>query len=729
MPQSASPLPSVTVYSFGTPLETGAFAAKPSAWNWRTKELPQWCNVEDHPSGPEAATVSVTLGRSDAVVGLGLHVGPLNCRGNVFRLFASDNPVHTPAARSLYGAHSFHVILREKPVGIFVDSAGEIVVDAGCSNRDELAIKVQEPGWRLALIEGATPTEIIESYLALVGAPYIPPRWAFGFHQSRWSYQDEGTVRDIAAQARHNGVPLSVIHLDIDYMDGYRVFTVDKSRFPDLSRLAADLREDGIRLISILDPGVKAELGFPLFEEGAKRGFFCTTADGEEPFVGAVWPGPSVFPDFFRKEVRSWWGSQYLKLKALGIAGFWNDMNEPSVFYTPAAVQDFATALKALADRGDCSEELSNRIFSPSLGQRRSYFDEFFHETELGRRPNRAVHNLFGTLMTQATADALQEADPEKRQFVLSRSSYPGMHRYAAIWTGDNHSWWEHLQLNVQQLISLNMAGFMFCGADTGGFGGDCSPDLLVRWTQLSVFSPFCRNHAAVWARAQEPWAFDSETLSLCRDALLLRQSLMPHIYGEFVRCALSHQPFIRGMFQEGAEGIHRGCESQFMCGAGLLAAPVVEPGATERRVWLPAGEWLRVQAGPKGLSAREILTTGEHIVPAGLGEIPLFVQKGSLIPMSAEPQRASGALDAAPRRYRLLGFADETASCNLLLDDGERSYGSWESWPKCRCSVARISGEWSISLVFEGTGPYQLEVECEIWDLSGAVAKVTAKS
>jgi alpha-glucosidase len=165
------------------------------------------------------------------------------------------------------------------------------------------------------------------------------------------------------------------------------------------------------------------------------------------------------------------------------------------------------------------------------------------------------------------------------------------------------------------------------------------------------------------------------------------------------------------------------------MCGAGLLAAPVVEPGATERRVWLPAGEWLRVQAGPKGLSAREILTTGEHIVPAGLGEIPLFVQKGSLIPMSAEPQRASGALDAAPRRYRLLGFADETASCNLLLDDGERSYGSWESWPKCRCSVARISGEWSISLVFEGTGPYQLEVECEIWDLSGAVAKVTAKS
>lgn len=729
MPQSASPLSSVTVYSFGKAFETGAFATKPSTWDWRTTKLPEWCNVDEDSSGGGAATVSVALGRTDAIVGLGLHVGPLNCRGNVFRLFASDNPVHTPAARSLYGAHSFHVILREKPVGIFVDSPGEVTVDAGCSNRDELIIQVQEQGWRLALIEGSTPAEIIERYLALVGTPYVPPRWAFGFHQSRWSYQDNATVRDIAAQAQRNEIPLSAIHLDIDYMDGYRVFTVDKSRFPDLPKLAADLREDGIRLISILDPGVKAEQGFPLFDEGAKRGLFCTTADGNEPFVGAVWPGPSVFPDFFREEVRSWWGSQYLKLKALGIAGFWNDMNEPSVFYTPESVREFATTVKTLADRGDCSEALSNHIFSPNLGQRRSYFDEFFHETELGRLPNRAVHNLFGTLMTQATAEALQQAEPEKRQFVLSRSSYPGMHRYAAIWTGDNHSWWEHLQLNVQQLISLNMAGFMFCGADTGGFGGDCSPDLLVRWTQLSVFSPFCRNHAAIWARAQEPWAFDSETLSLCRDALLLRQSLLPHIYGEFVRSALAHQPFIRGMFQEGAKGIHRGCDSQFMCGAGLLVAPVVEPGATERKVWLPADEWLRVQAGPKGFSAKEILPGGEHTVSAGLGEIPLFVRKGVLVPMSAEAQLASGALDSAPRRYRLLGFADETASCHLLLDDGERSYDSWESWPKCRCSVARISGEWSMSLVFEGTSPCQLEVECEIWDPSGAIANVTVRA
>lgn len=729
MPQSASPLSSVTVYSFGTPLETGAFATRPSTWNWRTTKLPEWCRVEEHRPGPGAATISVPLGREDAVVGLGLHVGPLNCRGNIFSLFSSDNPVHTPAARSLYGAHSFHVILREKPVGIFVDSPGEVVVDAGCSKRDELKIQVQEQGWCLALIEGSTAADIIERYLKLVGTPYIPPRWAFGFHQSRWSYPNDATVRDIAAQAQRNGIPLSAIHLDIDYMDGYRVFTVDKSRFPDLPKLAADLREDGIRLISILDPGVKAEQGFPLFDDGARRGFFCTTAGGEEPFIGAVWPGPSVFPDFFREDVRSWWGSQYLKLKALGIAGFWNDMNEPSVFYTPAAVQEFATTVKALADRGDCSEALSNRIFSPNLGQRRSYFDEFFHETELGRQPNRAVHNLFGTLMTQATAEALQQAEPEKRQFVLSRSSYPGMHRYAAIWTGDNHSWWEHLQLNVQQLISLNMAGFMFCGADTGGFGGDCSPDLLVRWTQLSVFSPFCRNHAAMWARSQEPWAFDSETLSLCRDALLLRQSLMPYIYGEFVRCALTHQPFIRGMFQEGAQGLQRACNTQYMCGPSLLIAPVVQPGATERHVWLPAGAWLRADAGPNGLVGREITRGGELVVEAGLDEIPLFVRLGTLLPMSAELPTAPGALDAAPHRYRILGFADESASCHLLLDDGEQTYESWESWPKCRCIVRRSSGKWNLSLEFEGTRPRFMEVECEMWDGSGAVSTIVARS
>ncbi len=728
MPNLATPIPLVSVFSFGSPIDTGAFASPPSAWSWSPGTPPAWCRVTESASDG-TAEVSVALGKADKIAGLGLHVGPLNCRGNTFCLFSTDNSVHTPAVRSMYGAHSFHLILREKPVGLFVDSPSEVTIDAGCTRRDTLSIRVSEPGWRLAIIEGSSPTEIIHRYLLLTGTPYIPPRWAFGFHQSRWSYENEAAVREVAESALANDIPLDVIHLDIHYMDGYRVFTVDESRFPNLEKLSADLFERGIRLVSILDPGVKAEKGFPLYDEGKAKGFFCTKADGKELFEGAVWPGRSVFPDFFRADVRHWWGAQYQKLQSMGISGFWNDMNEPAIFYTPESLGEFAQKIDSYSQSDEHLDELSSMISRPGLGNRRSYCEQFLHEVEGEPRPNKAVHNLYGTLMTKATADSLAETAPNKRHFLLSRSSYTGMHRYAAIWTGDNHSWWEHLALNVQQLISLNMSGFLFCGADTGGFWGDSSPDLLVRWTQLSAFSPFCRNHSCLDSRRQEPWAFDQETLGLCRDAIKLRYAIMPYLYGEFVRAALSCQPFIRGLFLDHDDARDRLTGDQFMCGPSLLVAPVLEPAATQRHVWLPRGAWLEASASAAGLSGKRVVSGGDTRLEVGIGSMPVFLRNGSLVPMAADSSAASSLSKGVPNRYKLLGFTDTEASCWLLLDDGETAYKTWEEWPKCEVKVCRGNNGWSVAVDFGAAKRRPLELEIEMWDSSVSASRLTART
>ena len=711
----AQPAPQVNVFCYGAPFDTGAFVAPSQEWDWRNGIAPKWCTIEEQQGA--GFTVTIPLLQSDALVGLGQHMGPVGLRGQQFRLFAADVPVHTPAQRGMYGSHPFMIVLRDEPFGLFFDSPGPITIDAGVDDRESLVVRIEGPGFYLARIDGSSPASVVRSYLQLVGQPYVPPRWAFGFHQSRWSYADEAEVREIAAKMEQHNIPCDVIHLDIHYMKDYKVFTVDPQRFPDLSRLSDDLRARGIRLISIVDPGVKAESGYSVYEQGKELGYYCKRADGEGDFVAAVWPGATVLPDFFRPEVREWWGGLYMGLKEQGISGFWNDMNEPSIFYTPQAIKEFAGRMQALVEHEAYTEELGNMAFSPGLSGRESYYSEFCHTVGEAQVINRFVHNLYGTQMTRALAEALERSEPDKRHFVLSRSSYPGMHRYGAIWTGDNHSWWEHLALNVQMLISLNLTGFLFVGADTGGFGGDCTGEMLVRWTQLSAFAPFLRNHAAMWACPQEPWAFDDETLSLCRDAITMRYALMPYIYSEFVRSATHGEPFIRGTFFEFPQAQRRLNDGQFFCGRALLVAPLMEAAVEGRDVHLPQQPWLKVSHGPTGLAGESVWPAGSAFAEAPLAEIPLFLRLGSLVPMCPPPRNLSAE---APSSYRLLGFTDTSASCEILLDDGETRYASWRDYPKLVCTVTRDSGKLCCSAVFKAAAPRPITLELEVWDSCG---------
>jgi alpha-glucosidase len=713
--RSATPLESVRVTRFGDPITTGAFANDPATWTWASDSTFAYETV----SSGDGMSITVPLLPADSVVGLGQHVGPVNCRGQIFRLFSTDTFQHIPSARAMYGVYPLLMVLGKNPRMFFLDSPAEVKVDAGSTHRDILQFHSTSPDFHFIEIVGASVAEIFARYLTLTGTPYIPPRWAFGYQQSRWSYKSEAEVLAVAENMAKHKIPCDVIHVDIHYMKDYRVFTFDEERFPDLPALSRRLLEQGIRLISIIDPGVKAEAGYSIYDEGHANGYFCQRADGKGDFVGAVWPGPSVFPDFFREDVRNWWGSKYQALFERGFSGFWNDMNEPSIFYTPEAFHDFADRLQELRRKGEYGEELANTLFDKGVCLKEGYYDEFVHQVEGRTLPHRSVHNIFGTMMTRSVAEHLQDKQPNRRHFVLSRSSYPGMHRYAAIWTGDNHSWWEHLALNIQMMVSLNISGMLYTGADVGGFSGDCNGELLVRWTQLGAFAPFFRNHAALWAKHQEPWSFDQETLELCTRAIRLRYAILPYYYAEFVHAALQHQPFIRGLFYDFDEAWSRLNDNQFCVGAALLVAPVIEAAVSGRMVWLPGTSWLKLALASEGdgFVGERVLPAGDHYIEAGLAEIPTFLRYGQMLAMSDVQQNA---MAPAPHHYRLLAFTDSEASARIVLDSGEERLNGWQQVPKAVCTLKKVAGAWQLSVDFESAAKIKMSFEVEVWSSSG---------
>lgn len=705
--------PSVKVTKFGNPFTTGAFTKDPATWKWNeSKSFP----YETQEAGI-GVKISIPLGEHDVIVGLGQHVGPVNCRGQVFRLFSTDNYLHIPSLRSMYGTYPLLIVLCDNPYAIFVDSPADIKVDAGSSNRSELSIKISSKDFYFSRIEGQSVAELFERYIELTGKPFVPPRWAFGYQQSRWSYKTETEVLELAGKFAEHEIPLDVIHLDIHYMDNYKVFTVDKEKFPNLPSMSEKLKEQGVRIITIIDPGVKCEKGYDIYEEGMQKEYFCEKENGDGPFVGAVWPGPSVFPDFFRSEVRQWWGKKYQILMDQGISAFWNDMNEPAIFYTPEAFQKYSDTLHEHRSKGIYNEDLANLLFSNDLQSKEAYNDEFVHLYEGQKVTHRVLRNLYGTMMTKSLAEYFEENNPGKRAFLLSRSSYPGMHRYAAIWTGDNHSWWEHLPLNIQMLISLNMSGMLFTGADIGGFSGDCNGELLIRWNQLGAFMPFFRNHSALWAVRQEPWSFDKETLDLTRQSIKMRYALLPYLYSEFINAALNSRPFIKGLFFEHKEAWARINDDQFYAGPALVVAPIVEACALTRHVWLPPGEWLKVETSAEGLKGEAVILGGDHRIHAELSETPVFMKKNSMVPMCKPAMNTSEPL---PGNYRVLAFVHDYAECVILLDDGESKYEDWKSYPKVYCRLSRIDGKIKFESEFESISPLKLAFEVEVWDEKG---------
>ena len=434
----------VRKFTFGRPFPTDAVVKTYPA---QEGTLPYFTNTEE--------SLVLTLEKGAPVYGLGEQVRGINKRGWIYTSNCTDNPHHTETTRSLYGAHNFLIIGGASPFGIFIDYPGTLTFDIGYTRSDTLRITPEDWNLDIYLIETEDhlPASIVHTFRQMIGRSYIPPKWAFGYGQSRWGYKDEADFREVAETYAENGFPLDAIYMDIDYMERYKDFTVSRERFPDFPGLVNDLKEQGVHLVPIIDAGVKMEEGYPVYEEGVEKGYFCKEEDGT-PFVGAVWPGKAHFPDMLNPEARRWFGLHYKYLLDQGIEGFWNDMNEPAIFYSEKRLNKVFDEVAELKGQ-NLDLEKNDRFLGlvNTLANHPEDYRSFYHEPGNGmdRVRHDKVHNLYGYNMTRAAGEAFEELEPDKRILMFSRASYIGMHRYGGIWQGDNMAWWSHLHMAGRQ--------------------------------------------------------------------------------------------------------------------------------------------------------------------------------------------------------------------------------------------------------------------------------------
>ena len=497
---------------------------------------------------PDGTGWRFTLSEQAAVYGLGEMPRGINKRGWHYITNNTDESRHSEDKLSFYGAHNF-LLVRDGSTcfGLFVDFPGKVYYDIGYSRHGLLSFHTETPDYDLYLLSGGNENAICKEFRTLIGRSYIPPRWAFGLAQSRWGYKTEEDVREVARQYKEHDLPLDMICMDIDYMQDYADFTVNKERFPDLAKLSADLKAQGIRLVPIIDAGVRIDPNDPTCTEGLEKGYFCKKADGT-PFVAAVWPGKAYFADFLRPEVREWFGHKYKALTDCGIEGFWNDMNEPSLFYSPERLRAFLNDMAALREKDNIEqEEFFPRVVGGAMGLMNSPADyaSFYHEVDGQKVRHDQVHNLYGGSMTRAAGEAFADLRPGQRTLLYSRSSFIGSHRYGGIWLGDNNSSWAQLLANIQMMPSVQMCGFLYSGADLCGFSSDTTPDLALRWLEFGLLTPLMRNHSAVGTRMQEYYRFP-EVLPAVRNMIRLRYALLPYLYSEFMKAALENTSYFR---------------------------------------------------------------------------------------------------------------------------------------------------------------------------------------
>lgn len=577
------------------------------------------------------------------IYGLGERASSLNLRGGEYQIWNTDprgsygtgqDPIYLniPAYLGMHEVGSYLIFYENSYKSTFsfqdVKPAFLVGADLPLDANEEIATVQFENGALRYYFFPGSPEHVIKLLTRLTGRPAMPPRWALGYHQSRWGYKSESEIRAIADGFSKHDIPISAIHLDIDYMNGYRVFTVDDQRFPNLAGLSDELMEKGIRLVAILDPGIKRDKNFSLYSEGIEKGLFCTLPNGKLA-LGLVWPGWSVYPDFTDPVVRRWWGQQYLKLLEQGISGIWHDMNEPTSF----------------AAWGDLSLPLSTR-----------------HNLEGQLGDHRQAHNLYGLLMNKSGFEAIRKLKPTSRPWILSRSGWAGIGHYAWVWTADIESTWEALQQTVRTIIGLGISGIPFSGSDIGGFSGNPSPELYIRWFQVAAFTAFFRTHSAVGTARREPWMFSESVLNIIREIIRLRYKLIPYLYNLSYEATQSGIPLIRPIFWSDPDDEELWeVEDQFFLGDSLIIAPVLEKDLTSRSVVLPRGHWFDFW------NENSYHGPGKIIIPVELETIPIFVRAGSLLP----------TLEGKHLNLHLYPPAGDIFESWLYSDAGD-GYGPW---------------------------------------------------
>lgn len=614
---------------------------------------------------------------NDIVYGLGESNRGINKRGYCYVSDCSDDPNHTEDKRSLYAAHNFILISGNRNFGLFFDYPSVITFDIGYTRMNTLQVTCGSADLNLYVIEGGSAPDIVKQFRRIIGRSYIPPKFAFGFGQSRWGYKTEKDFLDVAEGYRGRHIPLDMIYMDIDYMDSYKDFTLNED-FNDFPEFVRKMKENHIQMIPIIDAGVKIEKGYDVYEEGVKNRYFCQREDGSD-FVAAVWPGDTHFPDMLNEDARKWFGDKYRFLTDQGIEGFWNDMNEPAIFYSSEGLEEAKELARRFAEEENTVHvwEMGGKL--QSLANSHEDYRRFYHNVNGERIRHDRVHNLFGYYMTRAAGEAFERIDPDRRFLMFSRSSYIGMHRYGGIWTGDNKSWWSHLLLNLKMMPSLNMCGFLYTGADLGGFGADTTRDLLLRFLALGVFTPLMRNHSALGTRQQECYQF--ENTEDFRHVIGVRYRLIPYLYSEYMKAALNDDMYFRPLaFVYPDDRTARRIEDQLMLGNEIMIAPVYEQNADGRFVYLPE-EMKLIKFLPDGTIFEEILAKGIHRIDVALNEIALFIRSGKCIPV-ADAAECVDSIDYGT--IRMYGY--EGAEYTLYNDDGiHKDYDNKENYTVLR--------------------------------------------
>jgi alpha-glucosidase len=485
------------------------------------------------------------------------------------------------------------------------------------------------------VFSGPNLKDVLKQIGDLNGRLPLPPRWVLGHHQCRWSYFPESRVREIAQNFRDKNIPCDSIHLDIDYMDGFRCFTWDAMRFPDPAKLTFDLHEAGFKIIAMTDPALKVDPEWDIYKECVENDYYCKLPN-EEPYIGVVWPGKCVFPDFTNPRTREWWGTLYLKLLEKGIEGFWLDMAEPSTF-----------------------------------DLRRTMPKKVQHYMDGKGGDHRDAHNIYGLQFAQATREGLDKLRKNHRNFIFVRTAYSGIQRYASSWTGDNYSNWIGLQQSIPMVMSMGLSGQTFVSVDLGGFSFDVTSELLTRWYQTGIFYPFCRNHSAKGTKDQEPWAFDLETEKIIKEAIEFRYKLLPYLYTTLWEASSFGLPMMRPLFLEFPKDketyIEKWHNSQFMFGEKLLVAPILSKmqknqAQVTREIYLPKGKWFDIWSN-------ELLLGGQVIVRSvPINHMPLFVRAGTILPTNPVVQYTEKT-EEHPLILKV--YPDNTITGKVYLDDG----------------------------------------------------------
>ena len=566
--------------------------------------------------------------------GCGERTGELDKTGTQQIFWNIDPPRgHTALQNNLYASIPFTLVLDEGQAwGFFLDSTTRVEFDLAHDDPERAWFGAGSGDLVYYVFCGPTVSDVLARYTDLTGHTPLPPLWALGYGQSRFSYETAEEVRELARSFRERDIPCDSLYFDIDTLDGYRVFTWNPVGFPDPEGLLADLRKMGFHAVGIVDAGVKVDENYPVYAEGRARDLYCKTPEGHD-YQNVVWPGICVFPDFTNPETRLWWGEQHRSLLDAGVEGIWCDMNEPGLFNPP-------------------NSTMPPDVIHPGGGRAQLHVQ---------------VHNAYGSLMVQAARDGLLRIRPERRPFVISRSGYAGIQRHALLWTGDNSSTWESLTMSLPQLQNLGLSGVGWAGVDIGGYYGDTSGELLARWTEFGIFQPFSRNHSEKTTRHQEPWLFGEPYESVSRAMLKLRQRLIPYLYTLFEECHRTGAPILRPLFWAYPEDqTTYSMDDEFLCGDALLVAPVTRPGVEYRHVYIPAGSWFHYWTGTRVDGPAHVL------VHSPLGRPAMYVRANTAVPLWPEMNHV-GQHEADPLTFVM--YPSEGSGAASFYEDAGDGY------------------------------------------------------